>query len=74
MNKYQEVYKIIKRLEDAKEYISKAMYNDLEYADGDDILALEDKVEQLFFDMQNIVIYPNTRETYHKSKGVGIDG
>lgn len=55
MNKHQEVWQIIKRLEDAKDYIEKAMMTDLNHAKEKDILLAQQTIEELIFISERIV-------------------
>lgn len=55
MNKHQEVWQIIKRLDDAKDYIEKAMTTDLNHAKEEDILLAQQTVEELFFILEKVV-------------------
>lgn len=55
MNKHQEVYQIIKRLEDARDYVEGAMMTDLSHVDEDMLDEASEHVEELFFLLEPIV-------------------
>lgn len=54
MNKHQEVYQIIKRLEDARNYVEGAMMTDLSHVDEDMLDEASKHVEELFFLLEPI--------------------
>lgn len=54
MNKHQELWQVVKRLEDAKEYVEPAMMSSLENADVEDILLAQNMIEKLIFVFERI--------------------